>query len=212
MSKNLSLIMFFVLVNLFFELSCITTKNNLKSEKIDKTPEKSFALGQLFNKNNTIEDHFSFGILKNCNEINCNYIHGICTNSTTCVCKKQYANFVIKDTNTSDYSACSYSRKHQQIAFLLEFFIPFGAAHFYLGNYEAGLLKLLALIVLPVLLICLGVFVRRPNNTSMITKKRDVDSLIILYAMGVLMWVFYDVLNIALDRYKDSNGVSMLAW
>ena len=81
----------------------------------------------------------SFGL---CNSTNCNKPFGFCLDTNTCLCYPGYANVFEKGVNLKDVK-CNYTRKRAINAALLEFFVPFGAGHFYGKRTVIGLAKLL---------------------------------------------------------------------
>ena len=75
-----------------------------------------------------------------CNALNCPPLRGLCSNDI-CVCEEGFTtvnNKYIKNNGIF----CNYILKSRYIAFLLEFFFPFGAGHFYTGKTILSTIKL----------------------------------------------------------------------
>jgi len=154
------------------------------------------------NLNNT------YANLEKCDNLKCLPQYGHCSSETTCICNKYYAHFLL---NSGEIS-CSYKRKNQMIAFLLEFFIPFGAGHFYLGNIALGIIKLSFMLCLPIIFIFMNYTCGNFNSRRFISKPFLWDKLFVFYMISLLLWVFFDIVNISLMKYTDSNGVQMQPW
>ena len=134
--------------------------------------------------------------LKNCPSPN------NCVAEYACKCTLEKANFILignENKNNSEIigkSYCTYTRKKQLFAFLLELFImPIG--HFYSGNYGIGFAKIL----IPILLIILYCMDR---NT--------VKHLINLFSCVISIWWLIDIILYGVNYYNDNNGVKLQHW
>lgn len=118
-----------------FSKSAISLLNKIKLEKYDKNAEERDYI-DLSNKglnNKFLEYNYNKNSLdlnsidtnnKNCNFKVCPIGKGTCYNDI-CICNQGFK--TVKSSN--EY--CSYEQKYHSIAFFLEFFMPFGAGHFY---------------------------------------------------------------------------------
>ncbi len=143
-----------------------------------------------------------------CNTVNCLPQLGICIDKSTCWCNDGHANLFVNENQRKD-QYCSYVRKSQLVAFLLEFFIPIGTSHFYLGNITTGVYKLLVVLVLPTLFFCLSfccVAVTK-NLCGMAISCLGVGA-----ACVGAVWEIYDLVNLIMNNYTDSNGVTPNPW
>jgi hypothetical protein len=194
---------------LFFDVSCLGMKSiNLIPNKSKIVGGNTFLQKNGQDNSNKTMNH-SYAILDDCNSLNCEFNHGRCISNNVCRCKKAFAEV---PANNDDGMACQYIRKKQMVAFLLEFFVPFGSSHFYLGNKELGMIKVGILFFVPLMFVFICCDCFRQNDRPVISKAFMYDKLGVIYLIGLLMWMFFDVLNIALDRYTDVNEVKMEPW
>lgn len=127
---------------------------------------------------------------------------------TQCHCKNEYGN----DKNNST-DKCTYERKKQLTAFLLELFVGFGAGHFYRANYLEASLKLVAFL-LGIYIICLF-----PLTAKCIADCCDCDCLVVLVSLfwflislGLAFWFIFDLVWFGKNKYKDSYGFCLASW
>ena len=81
-----------------------------------------------------------------CNTVNCPPLRGICKENQ-CICENGFItvnNKIIQNNGVN----CNYHLKNRIVAFLLEFFFPFGAGHFYSGKSLLAVIKLFLFIFL----------------------------------------------------------------
>ena len=115
--------------------------------------------------NNYISNKFllsiliSFSLIKSvtsqCNSLNCPPLRGLCSNNI-CVCEEGFTTVNNKYIKTNGIF-CNYILKSRYIAFILEFFFPFGAGHFYSGKTIFASIKLgifVAIIISFIALLC----------------------------------------------------------
>ena len=141
-----------------------------------------------------------------CNALNCPPLRGLCSNNY-CVCEEGFAtvnNKYIKNNGIF----CNYILKSRYIAFILEFFFPFGAGHFYSGKTTLAFIKL-GLFVILILsffgLLCMIVKYRISTNAGSITLTFfTLLSLLILILMEI-----FDLVAYATGIYSDGNGVEL---
>ena len=65
-----------------------------------------------------------------------------------CICDSKYTTYPEKNE-----IKCNYERKRQLKAFLLEFFLTYGAGHFYTHNYKYAIPKLCVFVFLKIIFI-----------------------------------------------------------
>ena len=145
-----------------------------------------------------------------CYEYHCDYNRVECLgdDKTKCQCKNEYGN----DKNNST-DKCTYERKKQLTAFLLELFVGFGAGHFYRANYLEASLKLVAFL-LGIYIICLF-----PLTAKCIADCCDCDCLVVfvslfwfLISLGLAFWFIFDLVWFGKTKYKDSYGFCLASW
>ena len=131
-----------------------------------------------------------------CSSSNCK---GTCFNNTVCQCDSEHT------SNTDTTVFCDVPRKRQQTAFLLEFFLPFGIGHLYLGRMLNFCLKMtvLVLILLFDFLFRSMIFGQKYEQA-----KTGVTTVLVFYGT----YVFYHVVDLLLITeafYNDRNGDPM---
>jgi hypothetical protein len=215
---------------LIFKISAVNIRPDAKLTAETKFVEGKFAeisrkheyLNFLSQNETLYAYNSSFAILDQCNENNCNKIFGYCATDKICLCREGFANY-LPDRNINDLSQeyqnyanipCSYSRKRQLITFLLEFLVPVGAGHLYLGNALLGVVKFFVCVLLP--LIGLYVFCHCVDTTES-EKAERINNIIglitfIVYAITFGVWWLTDLIMIGGGHYKDSNQIEMAAW
>ena len=136
------------------------------------------------------------------NHVNCD------TSLTKCLCNNEYGNDLSNSTGK-----CTYERKKQLTAFLLELFVGFGAGHFYRANYLEASLKLVAFL-LGIYIICLF-----PLTAKCIADCCDCDCLVVfvslfwfLISLGLAFWFIFDLVWFGKNKYKDSYGFCLASW
>ena len=141
-----------------------------------------------------------------CNPSNCPPLRGLCSNNY-CVCEEGFATVNNKYIRNNGIF-CNYILKSRYIAFILEFFFPFGAGHFYSGKTTLAFIKL-GLFVILILsffgLLCMIVKYRISTNAGSITLTFfTLLSLLILILMEI-----FDLVAYATGIYSDGNGVEL---
>ena len=102
----------------------------------------------------------------------------------------------------------NYILKSRYIAFLLEFFFPIGAGHFYSGKTILACIKLgmfVVLIISSILVLCCKSKNRFNANPGAIT----LTILILLCILGIFFMQIFDLIGYAFGIYLDGNGVEM---
>ena len=122
--------------------------------------------------------------------------------NTICLCATNYANFFNFKSNKDLY--CSYKRKSQIIAFILELTLIGGFGHLYSGRTEVGLIKMIIVFILPVSILCLST-----NDKS---ENTYIHILSCIICCTIMIWQTVDIVLFAINSYKDGNGISMISW
>ena len=124
-----------------------------------------------------------------------------------CTCNKQFAN------DEGNKTACTYERKRQLTAFLLELFVGFGAGHFYRANYLEASLKLVAFLF-GIYIICLF-----PLTAKCVADCCDCDCLVVLISLfwflisaGLAFWFIFDLVWFGKNKYRDRYGFCLMEW
>ena len=139
-----------------------------------------------------------------CNVLNCPPLRGICS-ADLCICEEDYItlnNKYIKNFNVF----CNYHLKSRYIAFLLEFFFPFGVGHFYAGKTYFATIKIGLFVLL--ILMCCGVLccvnIKDINSCSFI-----ICLILVLNIIALLIMQMCDLIFYALGIYNDGYGIEM---
>ena len=146
----------------------------------------------------------SNSVLTVCNQINCPPTHGEC-NGNICICKEEYTtinNQKIKNNGIF----CNYPLKSRLIAFLLEFFFPFGVGHFYSGNIFLAIIKLALFILL--ISMCCSILCCAAGKILSICST-IICAIVVLSLIALVFMEIFDLVGYGLGIYKDGNGVLM---
>ena len=139
-----------------------------------------------------------------CNAVNCPPLRGVC-NGNECVCEEGY--LTVNNKNVQNNGVfCNYHLKSRFIAFILEFFFPFGVGHFYSGNIVLAIIKLALFIVL----ICTCCAVLCCVTGKVINACSFIICLIVvLCIIGIAFMEIFDLVSYGLGLYSDGNGIGM---
>ena len=134
-----------------------------------------------------------------CNKINCPKSRGICTRDNKCVCLGDYTTIKEMEGNYQ----CNYQQTNQSKVFILEFLLGLGAGHFYLGNYTLGFFKFTFAFITFILT---GI-----SPCLQYNQIKNKNFLYFINFMGLIyvLWQAIDGILIAINFYKDSNGIPM---
>jgi hypothetical protein len=206
--KDISFFLLFICSVMLYDVESAQLKS--KSLMNTNQNEQNFTIN--YNNLNTTLSHSKISLF-NCSESLCNPKYGNCFNGTICICHQMYANFNEKESS-KDFQICSYERKIQSVAFILELFVPFGTSYLYLGKTWMGLLKFTLLVLIPICYLFIICNCFKPGNNARANKVHSFlcSFLTVLYTMGILSWMATDLIFIALRFYKDNNGVDMMPW
>ena len=140
----------------------------------------------------------------NCNEMNCLPTRGMCSNNQ-CICNE---NYITTDNKVLENHGlfCNYELKARFIAFLLEFFFPFGVGHFYSGKIYLAIIKLslFAIMICSCCCVLCCVVGKEAGALSFTICIIIVLSIIVLVVMEI-----FDLIGYALGIYTDGNGYQM---
>ena len=139
-----------------------------------------------------------------CNPVNCPPLRGVCSGNE-CICEEGYITVNNKKVQNNGVF-CNYHTKSRFIAFLLEFFFPFGVGHFYSGNMVLAVIKLALFVVL--ICTCCAVLCcvtgKVVNTFSFV-----ICVIVVLCIIGIVFMEVFDLFCYAFGFYKDGNGVKM---
>ena len=141
-----------------------------------------------------------------CNSLNCPPLRGLC-NGNICVCEESYIT-VNNDKVHNNGIFCNYREKSRFIAFLLEFFFPIGAGHFYSGKTILASIKL-GMFVFLVVSFIIVLFCKSVNRFNANSGTITLSFLIILCLLGIVLMQIFDLIGYACGIYLDGNGVEM---
>ena len=143
-------------------------------------------------------------INSNCNEMNCLPTRGMCSNNQ-CICNE---NYITTDNKVLENHGlfCNYELKARFIAFLLEFFFPFGVGHFYSGKIYLAIIKLglFAIMICSCCCVLCCVVGKEAGALSFTICIIIVLSIIVLVVMEI-----FDLIGYGLGIYTDGNGYQM---
>jgi hypothetical protein len=138
---------------------------------------------------------YSYANLKEkCNPNNCP-LPNKCISNKICKCSEDRANFFENPLIPKVF--CSYSRKKQLIAFVLETSL-IAAGHFYIGSYLIGCFKLFTL--LSAIFLAFRYEEKWTNNLSTF-----------LFSSVFVFWVV-DIGLFSINFYMDNNNVQLMGW
>lgn len=148
-------------------------------------------------------------------DLECNF--GICSQSSSCVCKKSYINY--------NNASCIYKQKSKLSAFLLSFLLgPFGADWFYLANGNLnyiliGLGKLTTGFGICITACCACCMRLAFGNSDKEVTFKTAAALGIFYTcLPVLcsatatVWYIVDWVRILSDAFPDGKNVALDEW
>ena len=132
--------------------------------------------------------------------------NGKCIESS-CVCENGY----ISTLNETKAVRCCYKQKNALTAFFLEFFVSFGAGHFYYGGTTYGVVKCTIYVIFLgiILFVVLKTFIdkrkKEREETSNLFRIFRIISLILI-SFTYICWQMIDSILILLGGYTDKNG------
>lgn len=108
---------------------------------------------------------------------------------------------------------CTYQQKRQMSAFLLEFFFPFGAGHFYSQRSLPGALKLV-LFMFYCIGFCVFNSIKTPGEAlfDMSVRMKMVGVCVSCLCCGLFIWQIADLISFGANSYRDGEGVPLASW
>jgi uncharacterized membrane protein AbrB (regulator of aidB expression) len=108
---------------------------------------------------------------------------------------------------------CTYERKKQLTAFLLQFFIFSGAGQFYVGNLQYAIPQLIITFI-PCFLSCLLCCCLRKDSSEGTRTCMGTFVCIItsLFSCTFFAWWLADVIIFGMNKYLDGNGIPLKDW
>ena len=141
-----------------------------------------------------------------CDQLNCPPLRGLCSNNI-CVCQEGFVtvnNYYIKNNGIF----CNYILKSRYIAFILEFFFPFGAGHFYAGKTIFASIKLGIFVTLIVCFLVWLCFISK-NGTETNAGSITLALIVFLSIIILILMQVFDLIAFAFGLYSDGNGVAL---
>jgi hypothetical protein len=142
-----------------------------------------------------------------CGKYTCDSEHGECIgkSNSLCFCNDRYDTLPNETSNVM----CSYEKKKQWIAFVLEI-VGFGIGHFYTGKLGIGVPKLIMY-----MLACIAIVVLRILSKK--TEENNPTTLFMAFiactvCCSIFIWHIIDAILYGLNKYKDGYGIDLLAW
>ena len=105
---------------------------------------------------------------------------------------------------------CNYKQKSQLKAFLLEFFLCYGAGHFYINNYKLAAPKLVVFVVFYCLFIALRIITKAKEENKLANLIICISAGVVL--AGMIAWQIIDLVNFGKNKYKDGNKLPLRNW
>ena len=141
-----------------------------------------------------------------CDATNCPPLRGLCSNNQ-CICESGFITVNNKQIKNNGIF-CNYVLKSRYIAFILEFFFPFGAGHFYSGKTILASIKLGLFVIIflsLILILCLVAKNRNDTNAGSII----LSIVLVLSLLSIILMEIFDLIAYATGIYSDGNGVEM---
>ncbi len=197
----------------------VNNKNNEKYSFSNQLPHQNKLKLNRYKSNNITDTHiynvlypnstlqigynheYSYG--ECLNNYNCFLPYGICLNITTCMCMPDYADIFIQGHSVKDLS-CSYKRKKILVAAMLEFFLPLGLGHFYVGHNTLGTIKFSYNFILYVF--CCTLYIKGTRFEAF----NGMLLLCIILSCAIPIWNIIDLFLFFTDEYKDGYGVALI--
>ena len=221
----------FVLIALSFAFMCISKISATELRFLDSTTTA----------NTTTSKNVTLYMVPKCTSDddcslngNCNKLSGICEcnyNYDTIIkygnVTKTYDSILLdianNKNNTSskiinltneDVKFCNYKQKYQLTAFMLSFFVGFGAEHFYLENNNVAAAKFVFYVFccgLNIVYFILYKFVK--NGKKYVEFIGTFEAFYLACGfVYMILWNIYDWVNIGYGVYHDGNGIKMASW
>ena len=114
----------------------------------------------------------------------------------------------------NDVTFCNYKLKSQFTAFMLSFFVGFGAEHFFLERNNVGAAKIVFYLVCCGLNVAYFILSKLIKNGQRYVEFIGTFEAVYLSCgfMYMILWNIYDWVNIGYGSFNDGNGFPMLPW
>jgi len=105
----------------------------------------------------------------------------------------------------------NFPRSYQVTAFCLAFFLPMGAAHYYVGRWWLGLLQMSFMLITPIII---AIFAYCANCCSDSGKCCGINPRGVFICWGVIagIWYLVDVILFGINNYNDIYGYPLVHW
>ena len=174
-------------LNKYKSLALISISKNLPTKLVNLTTFQSLIFHH---------DKYSYAnTTEKCSIYNCPSPN-LCIEDFLCKCSNNKANFPrynITYNSNLPKNYCSYTRKKQIVAFLLEFFL-LSIGHFYSGNYLIGILKVIFLLSI------LSFYYSSTDKNIIFTN---------IFVCFLSVWWLADSILYGINSYLDQNGVGL---
>lgn len=196
--KNVGILLFIII--LFRKIS---TNNNLRLNIEEKTDEKKKIVVVETGQCEFQECGLTFCAVSP--RGSCEKINNEGDINSYCKCNSGYT------TSTSKpYYQCCYTQKKYLVAFFLEFFVGFGAGHFYTGNFNSGLFKLVVYVVMLLLSIIILCYDKKNKRLLISFHFHTLKVAILLSTACVYVgWQIIDSVLFCSGGYKDGNNIEL---
>lgn len=138
--------------------------------------------------------------LSKCSYANCPALQGVCDNNT-CLCGNGF--MTVEQLNDGKF--CNYKTKSKFIAFLFEFFFPFGVGHLYAENATLAMIKF-SLFMIFFLSFCFELcFLQAKVGKCLLF-------ITFIFIVDLILWILLqlvDLIGYSLGYYTDGNGIQM---
>jgi hypothetical protein len=145
--------------------------------------------------------------LLECGKYSCDSKHGECIgkSKSLCFCFDEYD--TLPEVNST--IMCSYEKKKQFIAFILEV-VGFGIGHFYTGNLGLAIPKLIMYTLACISIVVLRIFSKKTQDNNPTTL--FLAFIACTVCCIIFIWHVIDVILYGLNKYKDGYGIDLLSW
>ena len=105
---------------------------------------------------------------------------------------------------------CNYKQKSQLKAFLLEFFLCYGAGHFYIHNYKRAIPKLIVFAFFYCLFIALRIITKAKEENKKANLIISISAGVSL--VGMITWQIIDLVGFGKNQFDDENSIGLKDW
>jgi hypothetical protein len=142
-----------------------------------------------------------------CDPFNCPLNQGICIENK-CECFYEFTT-IVNDQDKTEFEYCNYPKHLRATAFILEFFFPFGAGHFYIEKVKLGIFKLICFMIF-FLFIC-GEFCYLSCKLNATNKCHLYLAFGIIFDIAIwLCFHLFDLICFGFGIYTDGNNIELI--